>query len=359
MSAGVKSAGGNPAPEVLLSSDSHVMESGDLWLKRLPASLRERAPRYAEEPEKNAFAQHDGGRDPAMRVQEMAADGVSAEVLYPTRALDQFAIEDPVLQEACFRVYNDWLQEYCSVAPERLFGIPCIEAYRAGPAVKEIERAKRAGARGIMIWQTPPAEHSFATRHHDPIWEAAQALELPVSLHILCGTPFPSDFLHRKRTATEFANLAVTDKLAYCMKALVDIIVSGVLDRFPRLKVVLVENEVSWLPFFITQLDKYTGRKYRAKIGPEYQIERRPSEYFGRNVFATFFNDQPAGVLMEGWGADTWMWSNDFPHPNSTWPKSREIIRRHLSGVSEGVRAKLVRDNCARVYNLETIPALA
>lgn len=344
--------------ELLISADSHVMESADFWKKHLPASLRDRAPTYAEDSKVNTFADHDGGRDPALRLKEMAVDGVSAEVLYPTRALDQFGIADPVLQAACFQVFNEWLQEYCSVAPDRLFGVACISAFRTADAVKNIERAKKAGMKGIMIWQAPPEQFAFDTAHHDPIWEAAEALEMPVSLHILCGAPFAPGVALRKRTPTQFINFAVTEKLAHGMKTLVDIIGSRVLDRFPRLKLVVVENEVSWLPFFISQLDKYNGEKYRTKLGFDTKIKLSPHEYFGRNIFATFFNDPPAGHMLEEWGADTWMWSNDFPHPNSTWPNSRDYIERDMSGVSKAVRAKLVRENVARLYNV-AIPSIA
>ena len=118
-------------------------------------------------------------------------DGVSGEVLYRSLAMDQYGIEDAAIQEASFRVYNDWLIEYCAYAPDRLFGVGMIATYDMQAAVAELQRCKHAGLRGAMIWQVPPDELSFASDHYDPFWEACQSLGMPVSLHILTGKPYP------------------------------------------------------------------------------------------------------------------------------------------------------------------------
>lgn len=355
MSAVVNTAPGVAQELILISADSHVIEAHDLWDRNLPASFRERAPKY---PQATHMAHQTGGTDPSLRVGEMARDGVSAEVLYPTRALNQFAITDVALQQALFNVYNDWIGQYCSAAPDRLFAIACISVWDVKQAVKDIERAKKEGARGIIIWQSTPAELSFDTPYYDPIWEAAAALELPVSLHILTGPPYVPGYQTLKRTPTEFLNYVVTDHIKYCAKALIDIMGSGVFDRFPKLKVVVVENEVSWFPFFVTQLDRYSGEKIR-RLGYPQVMNLKPSEYFGRNIFVTFFNDAPAADLMARWGADAWMWSNDYPHPNSTWPNSREIIQRDIGHLPPATQAKLVRETCAKLYGLAEILPLA
>lgn len=339
-----------PDVGVLISADSHVMEAGDFWVKNLPASLRAKAPDYPEG-KQNVFQELEGGHDAKKRVAEMAKDGVSGEVLYPTRALTQFGIEDVQLQEACFKLYNDWLMEYCAAAPQRLFGVACIPAYRIDEAVRETERAKKEGMRGILLWQVPPEQYSFATRHHDPIFAAAEALDLPVSMHILTGKPYPPGFKTRALPPPEFMHVALSDKIHHAIRNLVDMVVSGTFDRFPRLKVVLVENEVSWMPFLIWQLDKYADKKYRS----DYDMKLAPSEYFKRNIYTTFFNDPPVGKLIEDWGADTWMWSNDFPHPNSTWPNSRDVIARDLGHLPPDVLAKAVRETVAKVYSLPEI----
>src|SRR5437899_5910168 len=131
--------------ETLISADSHVLEPPDLWQRQLPPSFRDAAPVYPPLQVGGAHQAHPGGWDPKERLREMAIDGVSGEVLYPSFPLDQYSITDPALQEACFRVYNDWLLAYCSVAPDRLFGIAMISCYNIDNAVAELERCKRAG----------------------------------------------------------------------------------------------------------------------------------------------------------------------------------------------------------------------
>ena len=123
----------------------------------------------------------------------MAIDGVSAEVLYPTLGLSLFGIDDAALQEACFRVYNDWLIEYCQVDHDRLVGIPCISIYDVDHAVKELERCRKAGLNGALIWQAPHPDLPFHSDHYDRFWAASQDLDAPISLHILTGHNYSKD----------------------------------------------------------------------------------------------------------------------------------------------------------------------
>src|SRR3954465_1566631 len=139
---------GNRAGEVIISADSHVMEPHDLWVTRVPQALRDVAPTYPAPKVGEGFQAPPGGTDPSERLKEMAVDGVSAEVLYPTLGLGQFGMDDARLPEACFRPYNDWLSEYCQVALDRLVGVPNIACYDIDHAVKELERCTKAGLKG-------------------------------------------------------------------------------------------------------------------------------------------------------------------------------------------------------------------
>src|SRR5579862_1995237 len=141
-----------PAGEALISADSHVMEPHDLWTRSLGARFGEKAPAFKPLKVGEGFQHHPGGNDPKERVKEMSEDGVSAEVLYPTRGLDLFGQDDPELQRACFQVYNDWLIEYCQEAPDRLIGVAAISVYDPAMAVHELERCRKAGLKGAIIW---------------------------------------------------------------------------------------------------------------------------------------------------------------------------------------------------------------
>lgn len=341
--------------DLLVSSDSHVIESPTLWSERLPASFREKAPRFPKGA--GGFQAHPGGSDPAERLKEMLVDGVSAEVLYPTLALNLFHLPEAPLQAACFQVYNDWVAEYCQAAPERLIGIAAISTYDTAAAVHELERARKLGLRGAIIWQLPPTEIPFYSSHYENFWAAAQELEMPVSLHILTG----HDWSRQVSTGLMGGTVApsesrygyrglVNEKLLSAMNSLHDIIISGVLQRYPRLRLVLVENEIGWIPFVLNQWDKYFIRPHRPSAMP---IDQAPSEYFLRQVFATFFNDKVGCRMLSWWGSDNCMWSNDYPHPNSTWPNSRAIVQRDLGALRAEVRAKLTWRTVVDLYNLK------
>ncbi|HXG52287.1 MAG TPA: amidohydrolase family protein [candidate division Zixibacteria bacterium] len=366
--------------EIIISADSHVIEVPDLWEKRLPPALRDRAPRlYFDEgrdawmfgsPEIPAQAvgglfmagqraeniEHfrragfavarAGGWDTAERMKDMEQDGVSAEVLYPSLGLGLYCIKDAALQEALFRTYNDWLIEFCAGAPDRLFGIALISMYDVDHAVAELERCKKNGMVGSMIWQAPDPELPFTSPHYERFWAASQDLEMPVHLHILTGF---GDSMHRQ-TAHGMARYRIgVNQTREIEDALFDIIFSGVLERYPRLKVVSVENEIGWMPFWLGQCDKaYRRHRHRETL----PIAREPGEYFARQVFATFFNDRVGGRLFSWWGTANCMWSNDYPHQNSTWPRSREVIARDLGHLPAADRVRLLSGNVATLYGL-------
>ena len=172
---------------IIISSDSHVMEPVDLWKNGVPERYREAAPLFPPHKVGEGFQHHAGGWDPNARIKEMETDGLSAEVLYPTYLLPHFAMDDGKLQAACFRAYNDWLIDYCKVAPKRLIGIGAISVYDIDEAVKELERCAKAGLKGSIIWQAPHPDLPFHSEHYNKFWAASQDLNLPVNLHILTG----------------------------------------------------------------------------------------------------------------------------------------------------------------------------
>jgi predicted TIM-barrel fold metal-dependent hydrolase len=143
---------------------------------------------------------------------------------------------------------------------------------------------------------------------------------------------------------------SVNLKLLDIANAIFELIFYGVLERYPKLKIVTVENEVGWMPFLLQQWDYYY-RRFRGVNPPP--IDKDPSEYFKRQIYATFFNDNVGGHNLEWWGADNCMWSNDYPHPNSTWPNSLKIIERDLGHLPGDKRYKILSANVSRLYQME------
>jgi len=370
--------------EVIISSDSHVIEPPDLWEKNMPAALRERAPKIYFDEKRDAWMfgapgvqeqavgalfmagnkaedrerfrkegfklARPGGWDPIARKADMATDGVCAEVLYPSLGLGLYCIEDAAFQEALFRTFNDWMIDYCSKVPDRLYGVGLISMYNVDHAIAEMERCKKAGMVGTMIWQVPDARLPFTSEHYERFWAASAANEMPVHLHILTGF---GDSMNRQTAQGIHRCRIGVEQTREIESALFDIIFTGVLERYPKLKIVSVENEVGWMPFWIGQCDKAFKRHRHAQKLP---IDKLPSEYFYGQIYSTFFNDHVGGKLFSWWGADNCMWSNDYPHQNSTWPNSRQVIERDMADVKPEDRRKLLFTNCEKLYNLK-VPA--
>ncbi|NIO07570.1 MAG: amidohydrolase family protein [Deltaproteobacteria bacterium] len=370
--------------ETMISADSHVIEVPDLWEKGLPSPLKERAPRaYFDEgrdawmfgsPEVQAQAvgglfmagqrpdnidnfrkagfsvARPGGWDPMERMKDMKQDGVSAEVLYPSLGLGMYSVEEAALQEALFQSYNDWLIDYCSKAPDCLFGIALISMYDIDHAVAEMERCKKQGMVGTMIWQVPHKNLPFHSDHYERYWAASQDLEMPVHLHILTGF---GQSMRRQLAKGIDRNRIGVNQTREIQDALFDLIFSGVLERNSKLKVVSVENEIGWMPFWLGQCDKSFRRHRHSGSLP---ISKTPSEYFNQQVYAAFFNDHVGGRLFSWWGCDNCMWSNDYPHQNSTWPNSRDVIARDMGHLAAADRTKLLNSNVRTLYNLN-VPA--
>jgi len=372
--------------ETIISSDSHVIEVPDLWEKGLPLSFKERAPRAFFDETRDAWmfgspevpvqavgglfmagqrpdqvesfrragfsVARPGGWDPMERMKDMVTDGVAAEVLYPSLGLGMFCLNDAALQEALFRTYNDWVIEYCKKVPDRLYGIALISMFDINHAIAEMERCKRAGIVGTMIWQVPHPTLPFTAEHYERFWAASQELDLPVHVHILTGF---GDSMNRQTSHGIKRYRIGVQQTREIEDALFDIIFSGVLERYPRMKIVSVENEIGWIPFWLQQCDKSFKRHRHSEKLP---IDKLPSEYFSRQIYATFFNDAVGGKLFSWWGADNCMWSNDYPHQNSTWPKSREVIARDMADLPEAVREKLLTTNVTKLYKLNVPQSL-
>ncbi|MCU1375681.1 MAG: amidohydrolase [Actinomycetia bacterium] len=328
----------------LVSADSHVIEPVALWEGVLPEGFWPGDPTAS-------FSGKPGGFDPHARVAEMEVDGVSAEVLYPSLAMTLFT-EQPAVQRACFARYNDWIAEYCSVAPERLVGIGLLAVHDIDAAVAEAQRSAELGLRGVMIWQVPPTELAFNSGHYEPLWEACSDLGLPVNLHILTGYGYGKEITDHRQALGRAGDLAfkliINGKLHAVTDALTEIVMSGAFDRHPGLRLMLVENEVGWLPFFMDQLDFYYD-KFRAQTPVE--LSRMPTEILRDQVFATFFRD-PAAAYVAG-VFENIMWSSDYPHSNSTWPDSQQVVEDRIGHLPEEQVARLVRGTVSDLYHIE------
>jgi predicted TIM-barrel fold metal-dependent hydrolase len=366
----------------ILSADSHVIEPADVWTSRVDHRFRDRAPRVIKQVgsregdffvaeglrpfpvagfavagvdpkdfgEKMA-AGYPGVRpsawDPELRIKDQDRDGVRGEVLYPSLGMRLFQMEDGELRAACFSAYNDWLADYCSHDPRRLAGVAMVSLDDPLTGVEELQRAAKKGLRGAMIWGAAPAERPYSDPSYDPFWAVAHDLGIPVSLHILTERRGGSDFRSVMRAYPSLHHSVG--------QSLTDIIFAGVLERFPNLKFVSVENDIGWIPHFLQRLDhsyekyRYLEKDYLAKD----PITNPPSYYFRRQVAATFQDDRVGVVMREFIGVKSLMWGSDFPHSDSTWPNSLAVIERDFEGVPEQERRMMTSSNVAALYGFE------
>lgn len=364
----------------LISADSHVVEPANLWSTRLDKAFRDRAPSIVMNPAgkrglyflcdgldprllSSAFASgvsaeallayHEntsledgraGGWDPAPRLIDMALDGVEAEVIYTSVGFGLLGLLDAPFQAALFRAYNDWLAEFCAYAPTRLAGLGMIPLLDVAVGCQELRRCAKLGLRGALIMASPPPGDSFTSKAYDPFWAEAEALHMPVSLHASAGHGPESKDKNRSRYQIKMCNPHEIQR------SFIDILFSGVLERFPNLKLVSAENDIGWIPYFLYSADYYY-QKYLYYEPTELRMP--PSEYWKRQVYATFMDDAIGIELCHHVGEHTYMWASDYPHTQSTWPRSREVIAQNFATVSDEVRRNITCDNVADLYGFD------
>jgi len=373
----------------LISCDDH-MDLGqlpeDLWTTRLPPELRHRAP-YIEERDGQAVWICDGkvwgswgGKPPAtgdrrpvkplynsfdragiydqsarrpavaeLRLADMDRDGVQTQVIFGP--IFQISTDDPVLRVACYRVYNDWLLDFCKAAPDRLLGVPMLPETPDGATEELLRLAAKGGVRQVtlMIANINP---KLDDRAWEKLWTALEETEIILSWHItVFGNRDP-------RAAGKAASVFENTKffMANFLEPFVDLFAWGILERHPRLKIVIAEGGTGWLPWLVQELDYRHWRLWEAKEfwadkgGAE--LETKPSELFKRQIWVTFQEDYAAMSLIPFFGEGHLLWASDYPHPDGVWPNSRAAIERQMAGLSAEMRQKLTHDNAATLYGL-------
>ena len=370
----------------IISADSHMIEPPNLWVDRIEKKYRVRAPHTVKGyegregewyvvgpkavPVTTMFGTGVAGKDipdyfksgfddapasvwdPAERLKEQDVDGISAEVLFTSYGLMLFGLDDAEFRRACYRVYNDYVAEYTSHDPNRLVGVGMVDLEDIPAAVAELKHCADKGLRGAMIWSYPPPERPYSDPDYGPFWAAAEDLGIVLILHI--HTAYSGFGLDPKRIVSTFVTLPVQ-----VMQSLTDMIVYGVFDRYPKLRVISAENDCSWIPNFVFRLDHYYD-EFRFREGTFGDGQQLPelsmpaSEFLKRNVAITFQNETGEWVdcSRRFVGAEALIWGSDYPHSDGTWPRSREVIAEIYAAVPKKDMQKMVAGNVARIFNI-------
>ncbi len=377
----------------VVSADSHVQFRADQYAHRVPEKYRDRLPKPIKLPnggdgtqdaEGNVtyggtghFAGHgpedfdptiahfdvEAGHGPAdRRLQEQDVDSIDAEILFSFTPRHK----DREMALAVVRAYNDHLaEEFCSYAPDRLLGIGVLADRGVDEDIAEMERCKKLGLRGVNL-STYPTGQGHPTPEDDRFWAAAIDLDMPITIHTSMTrrlgvrgeymVKYPIEPEGYDRPPIDIVDRMSRYGTRHCgCLELTQMIMTGVFDRFPKLKIYWAENQIGWIPIFMEQMDMIyeANRFWVERILGVKRLARRPSEYAREHAYWGFFDD-PIGVrLRHDIGVDHVMWGNDFPHEVSRWPHSMEVMDEQLAGVPQEERQKMMRDNVVQFFHLD------
>jgi len=382
-------------PVKVIDADTHLTERHDLWTSRAPSALRDRMPHVAcpstwatwvvegevlgragaggvvdkENVKGRSFEAlyeweidriHEAAYDPVARVELMDDTGIHAQIIFPNvvglggQNIAE-AVHDVPFRLRCLQIYNDANAEMQAASGDRLLPLAVMPAWDVDASVREATRAVELGFRGINITSDPQDQGGpdLANRAWDPLWEVCQDLELPVHFHIGASLttmtffgnyPWPS---HDDDT-----QLAIGGTLLFIGngRVVVNIICSGMLERYPGLKIVSVESGAGWVPFILEALD-YEMAENAPKLRESLSLS--PSGYFKRQIYATMWferTDLPA--LVRAVGEDNIMFETDFPHPTCLYPDPLRSANDNMRELSETARHKILGGNAAALYHL-------
>lgn len=282
--------------------------------------------------------------DPDLRVQDQDLDGVQGEVLYGILGASGRLNDDEAATEM-MRIYNEWLADFCAKRPERFAGIASIPSNNVSDAVAEVARVTKRGVlRGLEVANNHEMAPLFDP-HWQPLWEIVNESGLPLHYHTI-GPRVDYDFaaLERLQRRQAFAVHITGFQLAMA-KIIMETIYGGVLEAYPRIKMVIGESGIGWIPYLLEHMDLEWEDQFK-----DLTLTMKPSEYWHRQCYATYQSD-PIGLrLLDILGEDNVMWGSDFPHPDGVWPDSREFIDREMVAVAPEIRRKVLCDNAASLY---------
>jgi len=361
----------------IISADSHITEPPNTYIDHIDPAFRDRAPKMIDGGEKlgevfvidgwdrplslstaaaagkkpeeiKSFGArfedlHRGGWDPRARIADQRRDGIAAEVIYPSIGMILCNLKDLEYKHACFEAYNRWLAEYCAVEPDRLLGLGQSAMRSPEEGIADLQTIKDLGLRGVMLPGEPGVD-DYDSPVYDEFWEAAIELEFPLSFHILTMRA-------EKTRGPKMAGFLSI--VRGCQDVMAMLVMGGVFERHPRLRIVCAEADAGWVPHFMYRMDHaYKRHRYWLPAGQE--LSKLPSEYFAENVYVTFQDDWSAFKQVDEMNWHRLLWANDFPHSDSTWPWSQEMLAEHTRDLTTEQTQAILSDNVADLYRIDT-----
>jgi predicted TIM-barrel fold metal-dependent hydrolase len=372
----------------IIDADAHVNEPPDLWQSRVPSRLKHRAPKVLHTADGDVWSFNDGEKlrplgltataglsylqfraaglrydeirpgsfDTRARLADLDADGIWAQVIYPsvTLAGAKTYADEPELQLACVRAYNEWLLEFCAGSNGRLVPQAIVPTTSVADAVAELRWAIDHGHKAGVV-STYPNGTLEPKPEDDAFWGLAADAEVPLVVHIGSFTNAGLGATVTQTTLGFLAAAGATKAGGDAIPVTSQLLFSGVFQSFPTIQFVLVESNIGWIPTALEQLDDMFLR-YRWYTKAVDLVPMMPSRTFHTNFWATFMKDRIGVELRHHMNLDHIMWSTDYPHTGSEWPNSRCQIESLFRGVPGAEVKKLLHDNAKALYKLDGIP---
>jgi len=361
--------------KTVISADSHVCEPPNCYVDNIQARFKARAPRVSHseklgdifiidgsntpvplalaasagkspeelDPKGATFENlHRGGWEPHARVRDQDKDGISAEIIYPSVGMEICNVSDLEFKQACMEAYNRWLVKFCAPFPERLIGLGQCAVKTPQSGIDELRSIKKQGFKGVMLpgW---PGELDYNDPSYSEFFEAIVELELVASFHIL--TSRETREKNRGSKINSFMSIVRGNQDLISM-----FILDGILSRHPKLKIVSVEADGGWIPHFMYRLDHAYNRHRHWMKGLE--LDRSPSDIFKDQVYFTFQDDKTAFLFKDHMNIERMMWANDFPHSDSTWPRSKALLKEQMASLTDEEKNLVVHHNVTNLYGL-------
>jgi predicted TIM-barrel fold metal-dependent hydrolase len=355
---------------VLISADCHAGANMETYRTYLDPSYRDDFDRWRRAYTNPFRDLQAGNRDrnwnDNRRVRELEEDGVVAEVVFPNTVPPFFptgalVARPPSPQEFEFRLagtraHNRWLVDWCGAYPERRAGIAQIFLNDIDEAIADVRFAKGHGLRGGVLLPSVPddAKHikPLYAPDYDRLWAVCEELDVLVNNHSGGGSPDYGPY-------PAAGPIWIAETSFFSRRSLTHLLLGGVFERFPALRFVLTEQGCSWIPPVLAQLDGYHAEMRKGRIGelkyrPEEVLPLRPSEYFARNCWVGVSFPSPSeAAARDRLGLERFMWGSDYPHHESTYPFTREGLRRAFAGTEPAELQQLLAGNAARVYGFD------
>jgi predicted TIM-barrel fold metal-dependent hydrolase len=348
-----------PAGTTIVSVDDHGMEEMHLWENRLKGADKDRAPKLWRTDDgryhmKVGDMDYDvpgldadiaegrpGMADQQARLADMDAEGIDKSLIFHARAMGLVRMEDKAFFTRCMDAYNEWLAEYCAVAPDRMIGVGILPSIYDPPSSRDyMQKLKQLGLKAIEI-PSAPKNTPYNASAMEPLWDAIEESGIPVMFHV-------GAYLEYRGKGALGANL--TKNLGPYRPLWALLAFSGILERHPGLKVVFCEGGAGWVPWTLQDADRIY-RVYGSEFNPK--LSHMPSYYFRRQCYAAFMEDDVGVKLAKEYDlTDNILWSCDYPHGESVFGSSRGEIRKIFETLGDEKAKNVVGGTAIKLWNL-------